>query len=205
MADQYEIREDSSKKYWPFTVFNLTKGWEVGRRFATREDAQAEIDKLSRPVEFDEDLFNMIPDPDDPSWGQAQSKPEQKEAEDEIVIDSQETVGSIIEFHGDKWLVVSSRYITAKEAADLEDGWDAYVQPGWDTVLRKVKPDDKSLEVVAEQVQSGNARLEYRQGKQGVLFLDEQQFIPLDDLAYSSDLGLYQKSKFPGWQRGTHE
>src|SRR5258708_3104916 len=195
---EYEIREDSSNKYWPFTVFNLTKNWEVGSRLATREDAQAKIDQLSKPIEFDLDLFNMIPDPDDPTWGQAQP-PEQKETKDEIVIDSQETVGSIIEFHGDKWLVVSSRYITAKEAADLEDGWDAYVQPGWDTVLRKVKEGDKSLEVVAELVQSGNARIEYRQGKQGALFLDEQQFIPLDDLAYSSEIGLYQKRKFPGW------
>ena len=195
MADQYEIREDELNPFYPFVVFNLTENRRV-QSYVTKAEAQAVIDRASQPVEFDEVLFNMIPDPDYPSWGQAQP-PEQKEAEDEIVIDSQEQVGSIIEFHGDKWLVVSSRYITAKEAADLEDGWDAYVQPGWDTVLRKVKQDDKSLEVVAEQVQSGNAHIEYQQGKQGVLFLDEQQFIPLDDLAYSSEIGLYQKSKFP--------
>lgn len=42
------------------------------------------------------------------------------------------------------------------------------------------------------------ARLDIRKGEQGVLFLDENEFISLDDLNYNSQLGYFRISQFPG-------
>lgn len=194
MTDQYEIREDELNPVYPFQV--VKNGQALLRQYVTRDEAQAVIDRAGEPFSYEIPGLNALLDKFEGK--PAVEEPEQKEVEDQIVIDSQEQVGSIIEFHGDKWLVVSSRYTSAKEAAEIEEAHDAYVQPGWESVLCKVK--DQSLEVVSEQVQSGNARIEYHQGIRCVLFHDEDQVIPLDDLAYRSDIGLYQKSKFPQLQ-----
>lgn len=45
---------------------------------------------------------------------------------------------------------------------------------------------------------TGEARLETRNGRAGVIFLDEMQWIPLADLGYNELLGFYQISQFPG-------
>lgn len=45
------------------------------------------------------------------------------------------------------------------------------------------------------------ARLDARGEEQGVLFLDENEFIPLDDLNYNEQLGYFRMSQFPGARR----
>lgn len=141
MTHTFEIREEPVKVYpdsrKPFVIYN-EKNVQVGSRYATREEAQKDIDLWTKPVAV---VSNpVLDDLLDTYEGKPQvSEPEPKETEDQIVIDSQEQVGSIIEFHGDKWLVVNSRYTSAEEAAEIEEEHDAYVQPGWESVLRKVK------------------------------------------------------------------
>lgn len=44
---------------------------------------------------------------------------------------------------------------------------------------------------------TGDARRETRNGRAGVTFLDEMQWIPLADLGYNELLGFYQISQFP--------
>lgn len=34
-------------------------------------------------------------------------------------------------------------------------------------------------------------------GVEGIRFLDENEFIPFDDLAYNSEFGFFKKSQFP--------
>lgn len=46
--------------------------------------------------------------------------------------------------------------------------------------------------------ETGQARLTELGGEPAVEFLDEHQIILLSDLAYSSDLGFYRKSRFGG-------
>ena len=132
MADQYEIREDETNPFYPFQV---VKNGRITRMVATLAEAEAVIERTSQPFDYEIGLNEVL----DQYEGKPATETEQKETEDEIVINSQETVGSIIEFHDDKWLVISSEYITAKRAEEIEEMHDAYVRPGWDTLIRKVK------------------------------------------------------------------
>ena len=45
--------------------------------------------------------------------------------------------------------------------------------------------------------EGGKAQLETRGGKEGVFFTDREEFIPFDDLGYSSELGFFSISDFP--------
>ena len=45
--------------------------------------------------------------------------------------------------------------------------------------------------------EGGQARIETRDGVEGVLFLDEMYFIPLENLGYNSELGFFNTSIFP--------
>lgn len=47
---------------------------------------------------------------------------------------------------------------------------------------------------------TGLAEITEQAGQRGVLFLDENEFIPFADLGYSRRLGFYQKSLFPDEQ-----
>lgn len=49
--------------------------------------------------------------------------------------------------------------------------------------------------------EGGAARVELRDGIDGVVFLDENEFIPFGDLDYNDKLGFFQISRFPD-QRG---
>lgn len=60
--------------------------------------------------------------------------------------------------------------------------------------------DKRVRQALDEQVKSGMASLLSVDGAEHVQFHDENLPIPLDDLAYSSEIGLYQKSKFPRLQ-----
>ncbi len=206
MTDQYEIREDSSNKYWPFEVFNLTEGWNVNDRFATREDAQKRIDEINAPIDMD--IFNMLSEAEeawDNRFSQPLPEPEKPapEEEAEFVSGISHKVGDeITDDDGNVYVVIQpSYYISPADAADIEDGWDAQVTVGWHTPARL---KSQSTEVIIEQVQTGQAEIVRRDGVTCVLFHDEEQIIRLDDLAYNQEMGLYQKSKFPGLQEGNH-
>jgi hypothetical protein len=51
----------------------------------------------------------------------------------------------------------------------------------------------------------GPARLDYSGDKAGVIFLDEGEFIPFDDLGFNREYGFYQLSAFPGVENGAGE
>ena len=61
--------------------------------------------------------------------------------EDEISIESEQVVGSIITYHGDRWLVKDCSYLSAKEAAELEDGFDIFISAGWHSDLVRIKKE----------------------------------------------------------------
>ncbi len=51
--------------------------------------------------------------------------------------------------------------------------------------------------VIIEQVADGQAVLSRRNGEISVQFTDEEHPIALKDLAYSREIGLYDKRRFP--------
>jgi len=195
MTKQYEIREDPSNKYWSFQVFNLTDGWMVDR-FPTREEAQKRIDQLTTPIDHENSVaWKAISDAEE-AWEHRFSKPlpepEQPALPDEIELLNQETVGTIIEYRGAQWLVTACYYLTERDVIDIEDVNDVSLSVGWHSHLVKVQPGDKLLLTLAELVQTGEARFT---SATTVLFADEEYATPLDDLAYSDELGIYKKSR----------
>jgi hypothetical protein len=46
-------------------------------------------------------------------------------------MDGQLPEGSTFEFHNRSYRVIRSFYVSPAESADLEDGWDGNVTPGW--------------------------------------------------------------------------
>ncbi len=58
-------------------------------------------------------------------------------------------------------------------------------------------PDSRIWEVLHQQIADGEAKIIKIGGVDHVKFIDEDAPIPLSDLAYSSEIGLYQRSKFP--------
>jgi len=195
MTDQYEIREDASNKYWPFQVFNLTKGWAVDL-FPTREAAQKRIDALSTPIDHENSVAWKVLSEAEEAWEHRFSKPlpepEQSALPDEIELLNQEQVGTIIEYRGSEWLVTTCYYLTERNVIDIEDVNDVSLSVGWHSHLMKVQPGDKLLLSLAELVQTGEARFT---SATTVLFADEEYATPLDDLAYSDELGIYKKSR----------
>lgn len=87
-----------------------------------------------------------------------------------------------------------SYYISSADAEDAEDGFDTQVSVGWHTPAL-LKSD--AAQVIVEQIQGARASIVRRSGVTFVKFIDEVKPVPLSDLAYSKDIGLYQKSKYP--------
>ncbi len=115
--------------------------------------------------------------------------------EEATFVGSQHQVGDeIADEDGNVYVATQdSYYVSATDAADTEDGFDAQVKVGWHTpTLLK----SQVSQVIVEQVQAGQASIVRRSGVTCIQFPDENQPIPLNDLAYSTELGLYQKSKF---------
>jgi hypothetical protein len=52
-------------------------------------------------------------------------------------------------------------------------------------------------EMMVRYVNEGNARFDVQDGRAGVVFLDENEFIPLEDLNYNRQLGFFRVSAFP--------
>lgn len=74
----------------------------------------------------------------------SESKPEV--LEDEIIIEGQNEIGTVVEYSGEKWLVTKCQYISEKDSADVEDGWDATIPSGRYSWLTRVKDDELSSE-----------------------------------------------------------
>ncbi|SRR6266568_153695 len=119
------------------------------------------------------------------------------EEEATFVGNQQYQVGDeIADKDGNVYIATQESYeITSTDSADAEDGFDTQITVGWHTPTLLKSP---VTQVVVEQIQSGQASIQRRDGVTCVQFADEKKPIPLSDLAYSSELGLYQRSKFHG-------
>lgn len=169
-----------------------------GWNFVTQSRAEAEAEVAYRQehppekIEPDTAILNILVEAEE-AWENRFSQPLPEPAptdKTEVVIDTKEQVGSVIEFQGKWWLVTQSEFISESEAADLEDGFDLFLLPGWHTTL--VRLDPAVMTVLAEQYQDGQAQFPSRDT---VKFPDEEQAIKLTDLAYSKEIGLYDKTK----------
>ncbi len=58
-----------------------------------------------------------------------------------------------------------------------------------------MKIEDLARQYCEEDPQLG--RIIERDGQPGILFLDENEFIPFSDLGYNSEIGFFSKSRFP--------
>lgn len=67
------------------------------------------------------------------------NKTEQLPPEEEVVIDASYKAGEIVEWRGHKYRVISNNYISAKEAAELEDGFDAFNTEGYHCKLQLMR------------------------------------------------------------------
>ena len=148
--------------------------------------------------EVDIEIFNIWMDSAEEAVTNPQPEP-LEELPNEIEINSQEPVGTIIEYQGQQWLVTASSYISRQDTIDAEEINDVVLEVGWHSHLVKVHPGDKLLPTIAELVQSGEARFtDYNV----ILFSDEEYATLLSDLAYDVEIGVYNKSKLtknPKW------
>jgi hypothetical protein len=144
MAD-YEIREDSSNKYWPFTVFNLTENQMVNDRFSTKEKAQKCIDQLnSASANVDEMMFAFYGSPESEHLLPVETPEpvaQPVETRDEIIIEGEQVVGSTITFEGQQWFVKHSEFYSAANAREDEEGGMGSLSVGWHSWLKKVQPN----------------------------------------------------------------
>ncbi len=61
-------------------------------------------------------------------------KAEQLPPSRQIEINTHEPLGAIVEYHGHRYQVTDSSYISAKEAAEIEDAHDVFNTQGWHTL-----------------------------------------------------------------------
>lgn len=114
--------------------------------------------------------------------------------QDEIIVNEKYERGSIISYRGDRWFVAQVEHENGTQVApaDIRDEMDESLPSGWNSWL--VKVHDQALVTVSEEVQAGKATL---LGSRAVRF-DDGQVSFLTDLKYSSELGVYDKSKVSG-------
>ncbi len=225
ITDEYEVREDTSDQYRPFRVFNLTDSEYIKHHFPTPEQAQAWIDDVDArtPNLY---LFNLLMDdnatPDRPLTTEEQATydrqqaewearhpvqetpavPESAPAQEEVlfILDTSRTIGEvIIDKDGNEYIAVEDAwYISPADAADIEEGFDVADRVGWHVNARL---DSVSTRAIVEQINAGNAHLLHRDFTRYIQFADDGEMIPMSDLDYNSEIGLFQKSKFPEARR----
>ncbi len=137
-------------------------------------------------------LFSNTTGHDMQSYGTEQPASAQPELPEEIIIAGKNEAATIIEYKGSQWFVAGCEYESEVTPADTRDEMDERLPIGWHSWLVKVQPGNKALEVVAELVKDGKATLN---SSQTVMFPDEQYSSFLRDMAYSEELGLYDRSK----------
>lgn len=142
MNAQYEIREESSNRLYPFIVVDLSDNQPIRDRFASREDAQKRIDGLTEMFSDFSVLGSIYGD--DPAnehvLEEVQNMPVQEPPAlaDEIIIDGQNEVGSVIEYKGEKWLVTLSEYTSAQDVQEDVTNEVEGLSVGWHSWLKRV-------------------------------------------------------------------
>lgn len=87
------------------------------------------------------------------------NKTEQLPPEEEVVIDASYKAGEIVEWRGHKYYVISNNYISAKEAAELEDGFDAFSMEGYHCKLQLVHENKETGYQVGQVVKIRRASI----------------------------------------------
>jgi hypothetical protein len=136
---------------------------------------------------------HVIPMETVPEPVQSETTEEAPKAEaEEIIINGQHEVGTIIEYKGRQWFVAASENYSAQDQQEDEEGGMGSLPIGWHSWLVEVQPGNQALPVLVELLKEGKATLN---SSQTVMFPDEQYSSFLRDLEYSSELGLYDRSK----------
>lgn len=106
-----------------------------------------------------------------------------------VTISGQNTIGEIITYRGEAWLVTHCWNEAGSGNEDEEEEYGP-APLGWNTSLVRVSPE--VMEVVSEQYQIGAAQFT---GATTVKFADEEYASSLLDLAYSPEIGLYDRTR----------
>ena len=107
-----------------------------------------------------------------------------------IDVDAQYKIGEIVEFKNEKRICTSSEYLSPADADNAEDGFDVFVDPGWHSTL--VRLDQDVMTVLSERYAAGEVEF----GPSGMVrFSDDMRGSYLVDLAYSTEIGLYDKTR----------
>ena len=180
-------------KYFPGEFAVVGDNGEERGSFEDAARAQRRADILNQPDDGGDAIFQSL------ITASGAYGPPERESEppvvvpkaNEIIIPGKNEVGSLIEYKGAQWLVTACE--EPAHDADMEDDLDipslGYGLHSW---LVKVQSGNKALEVVALLLKSGEATLT---GPSTLLFKDEQYASLLSDLAYSAELGVYDRTK----------
>jgi hypothetical protein len=126
-----------------------------GSKTEDRAEAEAELayckeHGIREKIEVDMNMFSILADAADRYENRFEEPlPEHEKpaiVEDEITIASQEKVGSIIDYRSDRWTVIHCEYLTEKDVAEMEDGFDIFVSAGWHSSLVRVKESSANAE-----------------------------------------------------------
>lgn len=110
-----------------------------------------------------------------------------------LIISQKYEVGEIVECDGKRYLVTTCSRYDGSDVADAEEGFDAFLFVGWNSVL--VNLDAQVMSVLSEQYKVGKVVFT---SHETVKFPDEEYAQSVFDLVYSPDLGLYDKTKVGG-------
>jgi hypothetical protein len=139
----YEVREDAnSNPIYPFYIFSHEDGKPLPGRFASYVGAQKGIENIEKASNYDDNLFNAFFSDDDPASRAIVRPPAVKNV---IFFDGQYEVGTIItDRDGNRYQTTKKSYhLSARDVADLEDGWDVTEQIGWHTPATLIEKEEE--------------------------------------------------------------
>jgi hypothetical protein len=157
----YEIKYNQQAR--EFYVYDEA-GTRYGSGFLNEKHAQRFIDEtLSRPApEFDLFLFNNVfgdeirqsgdAQPEIEAGTQVQATYERQKAEtetqqaaqpaseplpaqEEITVNEERAIGTIVEHNGRQYRVTACRWLSDQDVAEAEDGFDVFLYAGWNSAL----------------------------------------------------------------------
>ena len=110
---------------------------------------------------------------------------------DDLIISGKQEVGSIIEYKGRTWLVTHIEREDGVAPADIRDEMDEVLPRGWHSWLVEVQPGNKALPVLVELIDQDEAAITFTD----TAMYRDGEYAFIRDLAYTSELGLYDRSK----------
>lgn len=133
----YEIREDRTDFYYPFTVY--VDGNPTKKHFGSQRGAQSWIDDQQYEDGVDPVMFNLLFGAEKPE--NVMSQPEPRPEKQVVFLDGPYEAGAIIaDKNNHQYRVTQASYwLSEKDVADLEDGWDVTDQVGWRTPAELVE------------------------------------------------------------------